>query len=557
VSNISDESAERNSESYTRVPLPEPPTELHQPNSPQGQALARGAKDEVLFSSILYDADRAPDLPDQVPAPDFFVELNLDQVVATITAHRDEYNLRPFFHAPPPDLNTVYYRHAITQDLDQDSVLDFIKAFSSKMRSMREQLARLNKLHYRLQKEAVFLGAIGFYCDAVAQLSEDLNAADLKSSGLIAFRRHVEDYVQSPVFSALESKAKEIKSDLASIEYELFIGNSSVTARKFESEPDYGAKVAATFERFKQGSVKDYDFKLIDFFDMNHVEARILDFVAALYPDIFGRLDQYFNGNQTYLEPGIERWDREIQFYVSYLDYIRPLKNAGLQFSYPELSATSKAVQATGTFDIALANKLVGEHNSVITNDFELGGQERIFVVSGPNQGGKTTFARTFGQLHYLGRLGLPVPGVKVVLFFFDEMLTQFEKEENIHNHRGKLEDDLVRIHEVLRRATPHSIIILNEIFTSTTLSDALFLARRVLDRIIELDLLCVCVTFMDELSTLSPQTVSLVSTVVPDNPAERTYRVIRKKADGRSYAMSIAEKYRVTYESLKERLAS
>ena len=83
------------------------------------------------------------------------------------------------------------------------------------------------------------------------------------------------------------------------------------------------------------------------------------------------------------------------------------------------------------------------------------------------------------------------------------------------------------------------------------------FFARRALKRLVELDLLCVCVTFMDELSSLGPQTVSLVSTVVPNNPAERTYRVIRRPADGRSYAMSIAEKDRVTYESLKERLAS
>jgi DNA mismatch repair protein MutS len=509
------------------------------------------------FGSILYETDLPPQLPDQVQAPDFFVNLNLDQVVATITAGRDEYNLKPFFHAPPPDLETVYYRHEVMQDLEQDVVIAFIKAFSGKMRSMREQIARLNKLHYRLQKEAVFLDAIAFYCDAVEQLSNDLRAADLKSRGLDAFRRHVEDYVQSRAFLTLENAMKEIKRDLSQIEYALFIGNSSVTVRKFESEPDYGAAVAATFERFKQGAVKDYEFKIADFFEMNHVEAHILDFVAALHPDLFGRLDRYFRDNQAYLDPVIGRWDREIQFYVAYLDYIRRLRGAGLRFCYPALSDTSKAVHARATFDVALANKLVGEKASVVTNDFELSGRERIFVVSGPNQGGKTTFARTFGQLHYLSRLGCPVPGSEASLFFFDELLTHFEKEEDIHNHRGKLEDDLVRIHEILERATPNSIIILNEIFTSTTLRDALFLARRVLDRLIQLDLLCVCVTFMDELSSLGPQTVSLVSTVVPDNPAQRTYRVIRRPADGRSYALSIAEKYRVTYESLKERLAS
>jgi DNA mismatch repair protein MutS len=509
------------------------------------------------FGSILYETNPPPQVPDQAPAPDFFVNLNLDQVVAAIAARRDEYNLQPIFHTPPPDPATVHYRHEVMQDLEQDMVLEFVKAFSAKMRAMREQIARLNKLYYRFQKEAVFLDAIAFYCAAVAQLAKDLKAAHLESRGLDHLRRHIEDYVQSAAFSSLESAVKEIKRDLAAIEYELLIGNSSVTVRKFDSEPDYSAAVAATFERFKQGNVKDYEFKLVDFFEMNRVEAHILHFVAALHPDLFGRLDRFFSNNQDYLDPAIGCWDREIQFYVAYLDYIRPLRRAGLEFCYPVVSATSKAICAKRTFDLALANKLVSEKASVVTNDFELNGRERIFVVSGPNQGGKTTFARTFGQLHYLARLGCPVPGAEAHLFFFDELLTHFEKEEDIHNHRGKLEDDLVRIHEVLGRATPNSIVILNEIFTSTTLRDALFLARRVLDRLIQLDLLCVCVTFMDELSSLGPQTVSLVSTVVPNNPAQRTYRVIRRPADGRSYALSIAEKYRVTYESLKERLAS
>jgi DNA mismatch repair ATPase MutS len=290
---------------------------------------------------------------------------------------------------------------------------------------------------------------------------------------------------------------------------------------------------------------------------MNHIEAGILEFVARLYPDVFDRLDRFFRDNQAYLDPVIARWDREIQFYVSYLNYIAPMSRAGLRFCYPSLSETSKAVGSAETFDIALANKLVGSNAPVVTNDFELSGGERIFVVSGPNQGGKTTFARTFGQLHWLGRLGLPVPGRQTTLFVFDNLLTHFEKEEDIHNHRGKLEDDLVRIHAILGEATTRSIVILNEIFTSTTLHDALFLARRVIDRLIQLDALCVCVTFMDELSKIGPQTVSLVSTVVPDNPAERTYHVVRRTADGRSYAMSIAEKYRVTYDKLKERLAS
>ena len=512
---------------------------------------------EARFQSILFEQPARSAGVDGLQEPDFFADLNLDQVLESMTVGRKRYDLKPFFYAPLHDVAAVRYRHEVLRDLEKPVVLESVTRFAETMRRMREHLAEAEKLHYPLQKQAWFLDAVEIYCEAVCSLAGELGGLDVTSRGFQGLRDYLAGYAASGRFTSLAAQTRALKEALAGVRYAIRIHGARVTVSNYEGEPDYGAEVVETFARFKQGAVTSYLVGLRDFADMNHVEAQILDRVARLNPDVFGALAGYCGRHRDYLDATVGRFDREVQFYLAYLELIGRFKAVGLPFCYPHVSARAKDIAAEESFDLALANKLVPEGGTVVGNDFYLEEPERIFVVTGPNNGGKTTFARMFGQLHFLASLGLPVPGKSARLFLPDRIYTHFEREENIETLRGKFEDELVRVHEILEQATSQSVLVMNESFNSTTLNDALFVGTEVMRRVLELGLLGVYVTFVDEIASLSEATVSMVSQVVPENPAQRTFKLVRKPADGLAYAAAIADKYGLTYQRLMERIGS
>jgi DNA mismatch repair ATPase MutS len=508
----------------------------------------------MTFHSILFEGIEDGLI---VEVPGFFPDLNLDQLVDAITAGKEEYDLKPFFYTPLKTVDAVKYRHEILRDLEDKTVLEHVRFFAHRMHSMREHLAQADKLYYPRQKQAWFLASVEIYCDATAALARGLSLAKPESRGLLAFLKYLTDYAGSTRFTLLLEETKQLKADLSGIRYCILLKGNTIEVRKYESENDYGADVEQTFEKFRQGTANDYRVNFSSRPDMNHVEARVLDLVVKLHPEVFARLDSYCADRDNYIDETVAAFDRHVQFYLAYLEYIAPYRALGLSFCYPEVTNTDKEVHNRDGFDLALAHRLVAANSPVVCNDFHLKEKERVIIVSGPNQGGKTTFARVFGQLHYLAAIGCPVPGTEARLLLFDSLFTHFEKQEDMNNLRGRLQDDLIRIHSILNEATPGSIIIMNEIFSSTTVKDAVVLGRRIMEAIMDLDLLCVCVTFLDELAALGEKTVSMVSTVLAEDPAVRTYKIVRKPADGRAYAISIAEKYRLVYNSLRERLQS
>ncbi|HTZ85986.1 MAG TPA: hypothetical protein VMB05_04895 [Solirubrobacteraceae bacterium] len=507
------------------------------------------------FQSILFEPSGAA-TAEPAAQPPFFADLNLDQLVASVVADRENYHLEPLFWLALHDVAAVRYRHEVLRDLEREAIIGAVRAFAEGMREMHGRLALVEKLYFPRQKQRLFMEAVNVYCKTVRAFAHDLGGADVNARAVRALHAYLEAYTHSERFVELEAETRALDWELAAIRYRVQILGSRVSVSEYHEEPDYSAEVEETFAKFREGAVKDYRASFHDDVEMNPVESLIYDRVARLHPQLFAEVDDYCERHTDFLEETLDRFDREVQFYLAYLEYAERLKAAGLRFSRPRVSSESKETYVEASFDLVLADKLVREGREVVCNDFYLQDPERVVVITGPNQGGKTTFARMFGQLHYLASLGLPVPGRTTQLFLPDQIFTHFEREEDITTLRGKLEDELLRIHRILEHATSDSVIIMNESFTSTTVEDALFLGARVMSDIVSLGLLAVYVTFLDELSSFSEATVSMVSTVDPDNPALRTYEILRRPADGLAYAAALAEKYGLTHDALRARIA-
>lgn len=515
------------------------------------------ANGDRAFWSILY-GDAEP-LVGGGPAeqPDSFPDLNLDQVVDALTRKREEYDLRPFLFTPLHSLEQVIYRQGVLRGLRQGSLADCVRGFASGMRTVRSKLSGSAQIRYTYQRASWILDAAAVYCDIVQRFARDLECEAPGGEGWSGLRRYVDAYVTSAAFGTLVEETTDLRQRLAGIVYNLGIRGGTVTVSRYEGEDDYSAEVSATFAKFRQGAPREHLIRTATYPDMNHVEAAVVDRVARLFPDVFALLHAFPERHSGFVDHTLAVFDREVQFYLAYLELTEPLRAAGLPMCTPTVLFGDGDVLVEEAFDLALAVQFVERGELVVCNDVALSGAERILVVTGPNQGGKTTFARMVGQLPYLAGLGLDVPGTTAKVPLVDRVVTQFERGENMDDLSGKLSDDLRLIHGALEEVTERSVVVVNEIFTSTTLDDARFLGREILERLSARGCLAVYVTFVDELASLGPAVVSMVSTVDPQDVSRRTFKVVRRPADGLAYADVLAAKYGLTPDRLMARLQS
>lgn len=508
------------------------------------------------FQSVLFNGGVTLRDVDAAPEPAYFADLNLDQLVTTICRGRDRDQLAGFFYLPLQSTEAIEYRQDVLADAMRPPILEALRVFEKGMREVGYEHALLTQSRYRLQKQRCLLDEVRLYCRTIARFCEEIGEPCLASLGMRSLREHLTRLQASPEFNTLTTDAEQTLTALDSISYTLRIRQNQVRVRRYHDEADLGVEVSALFERFRERDRIPDKVRQAEPGGFNHVDAQILDHVADLFPEPFASLRAFCDTHERYRDPVVSRFSREVGFVLAWADFTERMDTAGVRLTRPRVSSGGHTRVAEGC-DLALASTLTEQAGTPVTNTFCMAPHEPILVITGPNQGGKTTFARMIGQTVHLAMLGCPVAGSDAEVPLARSVHALFEREESAQSRRGKLHDDLVRTRQILAEAGPGSVVVLNELFSSTTADDAAQLARLIIDQLADRGCRIVCVTFLDELASYRPEVISMVAGVDPADPARRTFRIERRPADGRAYAMALARKYRLTRSQIMERAAS
>ena len=517
-----------------------------------------------MFYSVLFPTEESAKKPRNRKEPDCFSDLQLDRILKAVLPDYGDFQLEEFFYTPVVDRETVRYRQEIMRELEDPDkragIEDILRRFSATRAILEEVRPKLlkaglltgDKLSDNYLEMGRFLDTLVVYLDAVNDLNASLQKLDLRSQGLRDFEAYLSAYCASEQLRDMTAWRQRIRENITRIRFNMFVKPGSIRVTPYEGQADYAERIRELFSRFRQGENRSFLRSVEEKPRSEKVENQVLKMAAKLYPAEFKDLRDFIAAYINIEDTAILDFVREIHFYFAWLDMVKTMENIGFPFCYPELRGRDEPRFAADAYDLALAIRTL---KPVVPNDFSLTPPEQILVVTGPNQGGKSTFARAFGQVFYLASLGVSVPARQAALPPCDQVLTHFERGEDELKQSGKLEEDVLRLKGLLNRATKDSVFVVNEIYSSTTLKDALVLGGHMIDAITDKAGSAVVVTFMEELSEVGPQTVSMVSGVSDDGEQTRTYQIRRRKADGVAFARLLVEKYGLTREQLRRRI--
>lgn len=518
------------------------------------------------FQSILFGT-KEPELCKETP--DFFHDLQLDYLLEQILEQGKGYETYRYFYTFPGDKELIRYRQQIGRDMESEELCTVVRSFCRSLQESRKIHNLSLESKGEIQGATYHLQAATLYWEALEKLQEELANVNFSSEGMQNFASFVGKEITVQKEQGFETALMQANRFFSELSFQLsmdpdklmVVENSEgikTDGKKEKKEPlknyfEELAKLLGQEPEEKNNAMTDI---FPDPLEISYLENVLIGLLKKSKPQVFQEIWSFKEKFPQIYSPVLLRFEEEVQFYLCFQKFKIRTRGMGYPMCLPEVSEKQE-FSGREVYDLALVWKQADSDYTVVSNNFSLKEKPSFFVVTGPNQGGKTTFARSMGQAVYFALMGLCANAEAFRMPMFQGISTHFEAEETLQSNSGKLKEEINRLIPMMSRIQNRQhFVILNELFTTATTHDALLMGRKVMESFLERECYGIYVTHIQELAEETDAIISLVAQLEPGEESRRTYRMLPMKAQGYGYSDALVKKFHLEYEDIVRRLS-
>ena len=493
------------------------------------------------------------DMREEEAQADLFRDLNLNVLFDEMNQYMEEYDLTPLFMRLPKTKKDICFRQELLREIDEEFETQLWEFYRS-LTWVQKKESELEEVENSSSRAHWHLLSAHTYFAALEKLVTYLEKRPLSSEGWQGVLVMCKEIMEEPDYVRNFNRVMETYEEISKLRYSFRIEGDHVAILPREAEEDFLGELYQKYPQMFSDPNRIANL-LPGSQQSTKLEQKLYLYLRKKHPAVFKNVEVMYKECPDFFHEKILAFHRELSFYLSYLKFYRYMVSNGCAFCFPQFTEGDFSVK--GGYDLALAFKNYLEGKTTVANDYYYGEKERFFIVTGPNQGGKTTFGRSAGQLVYFALLGFPVPAEEAQIPCFEGVMTHFSVEESMESGRGKLKEELARLAEMVDDEKKKQFVVINELFTSAATFDALEMGHKVINYFLRQECYGIYVTHVDELAKENEQIVSMVATLHEgsDRKMTRTYKVIRQRAEGKGYVEPIVEQYGLGYDEIMRRL--
>ncbi len=173
----------------------------------------------------------------------------------------------------------------------------------------------------------------------------------------------------------------------------------------------------------------------------------------------------------------------ELAFYVGCLNLHEQLTEKGEPTTFPvPVSSGERRHSFRGLYDVCLTLTV---QEPLVGNDANADGKDLV-IITGANQGGKSTFLRSIGLAQLMMQCGMFAPAESFSCNICDGVFTHYKREEDVNMQSGKLDEELGRMSDIVDHMTPNALVLCNESFAATNEREGSEIARQITSALLE-----------------------------------------------------------------------